>query len=101
MAVGKGGLSGEPLTNETIKMVSEVRNKIGSKPIIIACGGISDEIDVWNCIAAGANLCQAYTAFIYNGPSFAYNINKKLSALMIDKNVESLEKIQGQPIIKR
>ena len=101
LAVGKGGLSGDPLKNDTIRMVSEVRNKIGSKPIIIACGGISDEIDVWNCIAAGANLCQAYTAFIYNGPSFAYNINKKLSALMIDKNVESLEKIQGQSIIKR
>ena len=101
LAIGKGGLSGEPLRNDTINMVSEVRNKIGSKPIIIACGGISDEIDVWNCIAAGANLCQAYTAFIYNGPSFAYNINKKLSTLMIDKNIESIEKIQGQSIIKR
>jgi len=101
LAIGKGGLSGEPLRNDTINMVSEVRNKIGSKPIVIACGGISDEIDVWNCIAAGANLCQAYTAFIYNGPSFAYNINKKLSALMNDRNIESLEKIQGQSIIKR
>ena len=101
LAVGKGGLSGEPLKNDTIRMVSEVRNKIGSKPIIIACGGISDEIDVWNCIAAGANLCQAYTALIYNGPFFAYNINKKLSALMIDKNIESLEKIQGQSMIKK
>ena len=101
LAVGKGGLSGEPLKNDTIRMVSEIRNKIGSKPIIIACGGISDEIDVWNCIAAGANLCQAYTALIYNGPFFAYNINKKLSALMIDKNIESLEKIQGQSMIKK
>jgi dihydroorotate dehydrogenase len=82
-------------------MVSEVRNKIGSKPIIIACGGISDEIDVWNCIAAGANLCQAYTALIFNGPSFAYNINKKLSALMVNKNLESLEKVRGQAMIKK
>ena len=96
MAIGKGGLSGEPLRNDTINMVSEVRNKIGSKPIIIACGGISNEIDVWNCIAAGANLCQAYTAFIYNGPSFAYNINKKLSTLMIDKNIEAIEKNRKQ-----
>ena len=48
-----------------------------------------------------ANLCQAYTALIYNGPSFVFNINKKLSALMIDKNIESLEKIQGQSMIKK
>ena len=99
LAVGKGGLSGKILTENTLRMIAEVRASIGPNPIIVACGGIFDETDVWNCIALGADLCQAYTGFIYNGPLFAHNINKNLSQLLIEKNVKSLSEVKGSSLI--
>lgn len=99
LAGGKGGLSGKVLTNNTLRMIAEVRASIGSKPIIVACGGIFDETDVWNCIALGADLCQAYTGFIYNGPFFAHSINKKLSQLLLEKNIKSINDVKGESLI--
>ena len=99
LAVGKGGLSGKVLTENTLRMVAEVRTSIGPNPIIVACGGIFDEKDVWNCIALGADLCQAYTGFIYKGPLFAHDINKKLSKLLIEKNIKSISDIKGSILI--
>ena len=95
----KGGISGKVLTKNTQRMIAEIRSALGSDPIIIACGGIFDEKDVWNCLALGAGLCQAYTGFIYNGPFFAYTINKKLAKLMKEKNVNSLEEIKGLSLV--
>ena len=99
MAVGKGGISGKVLTENTLRMIAEIRTSLGPDPIIVACGGIFDEKDVWNCLALGADLCQAYTGFIYNGPFFAYSINKKLSKLMKEKNIIKLEQIKGLGLI--
>ena len=99
LAVGKGGLSGKVLTENTLRMIAEVRASIGPNPLIVACGGIFDERDVWNCIALGADLCQAYTGFIYKGPFFAHNINKKLSQLLIEKNVKSINEVKGSSLI--
>ena len=99
LAVGKGGISGKVLTENTLRMIAEIRTSLGPDPIIVACGGIFDEKDVWNCLALGADLCQAYTGFIYNGPFFAYSINKKLSKLMKEKNINKLEQIKGLGLI--
>ena len=99
LAVGKGGISGKVLIKNTQRMIAEIRSALGSDPIIIACGGIFDEKDVWNCLALGADLCQAYTGFIYNGPFFAHLINKNLAKLMKEKNVSSLEEIKGLSLV--
>ena len=97
LAVGKGGISGKVLTENTLRMIAEIRTSLGPDPIIVACGGIFDEKDVW--CSSGADLCQAYTGFIYNGPFFAYSINKKLSKLMKEKNINKLEQIKGLGLI--
>ena len=34
--------------------------------------------DALEKLNAGASLIQVYTGFIYNGPSFIYNINKEI-----------------------
>ena len=73
-----GGLSGEPLTmrsTEIIRLIHEYSNK---KLPIIGVGGIMSTQDAIDKLKAGASLIQLYTGFIYNGPSFARNINKEI-----------------------
>jgi len=79
LAVGRGGLSGKPLFQHTLRIVKDIREHSGEKFIINACGGIFTGEDALDALAAGANTVQIYTGFIYEGPSVVRNINKKLA----------------------
>ena len=76
--VGQGGLSGYPLLDETLEMVSSVRQVIGEKTPIIASGGVSSGQNVIDMISAGANAVQVYTGFVYGGPGFVKRANQEL-----------------------
>jgi dihydroorotate dehydrogenase len=62
----EGGLSGAPLQRKSTAIVRQIANK--TKIPIIGCGGIFDAGSGREKIAAGANLLQIYTGFIYRGP---------------------------------
>jgi dihydroorotate dehydrogenase len=77
-AIGKGGLSGAPLTARAIERVRYIHTKTEGQVPIIGVGGIMTPDDAVNMLAAGASLIQVYTGFIYNGPSFVKKILKRL-----------------------
>ena len=81
LAVGKGGLSGRPLFEHTIRIVKEIREHAGGKLYINACGGISSGEDVLIALDAGANTVQLYTGFIYEGPGLIGRINRDVVRL--------------------
>ena len=62
-----GGLSGPPLREKSTAFISAIRAR-SSLPII-GVGGISDAGSAQEKIAAGAQLLQVYTGFIYRGPA--------------------------------
>ncbi len=65
-AVGKGGLSGAPLLRRSIRTVEHLRSR--TELPIVGVGGISSGADARAMLAAGANLVQLYTGFVYGGP---------------------------------
>ncbi|NIJ44709.1 dihydroorotate dehydrogenase [Wenyingzhuangia heitensis] len=76
--IGNGGLSGLPIKDRstaTIKYLADTSNK--SFPII-GVGGIHSAQDALDKIAAGADLVQVYTGFIYEGPGLVKKINKAI-----------------------
>ncbi len=79
-SIGKGGLSGHPLTQRSLEMVRYIHGKTEGQVPIIGVGGIMSEQDALNMLEAGATLIQVYTGFIYNGPAFAKKILKKIDA---------------------
>lgn len=81
LAVGKGGLSGRPLFEHTIRIVKEIREHAGNNLYINACGGISSGEDVLIALDAGANTVQLYTEFIYEGPGLIGRINRDIVRL--------------------
>lgn len=63
-----GGLSGRPLFPRAVETVRRVRAAVGSEPLLIGVGGVSDGSGVEAMRAAGADLIQVYTEFVYRGP---------------------------------
>jgi dihydroorotate dehydrogenase len=72
-----GGLSGRPLLEKSTAILTRVRRLTGPAYPLIGVGGVFTPADVRTKLAAGADLVQVYTSFIYEGPGLA----KKLSAV--------------------
>jgi len=76
--IGKGGLSGKPLTRRSVEIVRYIHEKTQGSFPIIGVGGIMTPDDALAMLDAGASLIQVYTGFIYNGPAFVRKICKRL-----------------------
>ncbi len=79
MAIGKGGLSGGPLTRRSREMVRYICEKTEGKLPVIGVGGIMSVEDAEAMLEAGASLVQVYSGFIYEGPGFVKRICKRLA----------------------
>ena len=77
-AIGKGGMSGAPITARSLEVVRYIRRQTRGKLPIIAVGGIMSVRDALNMLEAGATLIQLYTGFIYEGPGLAKRINRAI-----------------------
>jgi len=96
--IGSGGLSGSPVADASNHVISKLFDLTGGKLPIIGVGGIFTAEDAFQKIAAGASLIQAYTGFIYSGPSFAKNIVEGLSGILKEKGFASLDEAIGSSI---
>lgn len=81
-AMGAGGLSGAPLRRRALDVLRTVRAVVPADFCVISAGGVETAADVQERLAAGADLVQGYTAFIYRGPLWARQINRALAAAL-------------------
>jgi dihydroorotate dehydrogenase len=63
-----GGISGAPLMDASTSILAKVRKRVGPHYPLIGVGGVFTAEDVRAKFAAGADLVQVYTGFIYEGP---------------------------------
>jgi len=64
-----GGLSGAPLAPASNRVIAQLRAGLGAAFPIIGVGGVMSAADACAKRAAGADLVQIYTGFIYQGPT--------------------------------
>jgi len=76
---GAGGLSGAPLLHRSLEVLRMLRSRMGEEPTLIGVGGIATFGDAVERLAAGADLLQAYTALIYQGPTWPGRMNRALA----------------------
>jgi dihydroorotate dehydrogenase len=63
-----GGLSGSPLQSASNRVIGWLRAALGPRFPIIGVGGVLSADDAVAKVAAGADVVQIYTGFIYRGP---------------------------------
>jgi len=76
-----GGLSGAPLMAKSTEILGKVRVHVGRGYPLIGVGGIFTADDVRAKMAAGADLVQLYTGFIYEGPRLPSRLARELASL--------------------
>jgi dihydroorotate dehydrogenase len=67
-----GGLSGRPLREKSSEFIRAIRGQ--SQLPIIASGGVCDAASAREKLAAGAQLIQVYTGYVYRGPGLLREI---------------------------
>ena len=78
-AMGAGGLSGAPLKDRSLQVLSRLRAGLPDSVALISVGGVTTGADVQQRLDLGADLVQGYTAFLYEGPFWAARINRDLA----------------------
>ncbi len=77
-AIGNGGLSGKPIRDKSTNVIKYLADNSNKAFPIIGVGGVHSAEDALEKIAAGADLVQIYTGFIYEGPALVKKINKAI-----------------------
>ena len=74
-----GGLSGAPVFEASNRVIAQLRAALGSAFPIIGVGGVMSAADALAKRAAGADLVQIYTGFIYKGPDLVSQAARALA----------------------
>lgn len=100
-AIGAGGLSGRPLTNLSTEVVRRIFEFSDGKLPVVGVGGIFDGNDAFEKIEAGASLVQAYTGFVYGGPTFAADVCSGLAKRIRDSGLRTIHDAVGSGLSTR
>lgn len=93
-----GGLSGKPVRRKANEVIKKIYRCSDGKMPVIGVGGVFDASDAFEKIAAGACLVQAYTGFVYQGISFARDVNFGLQKILKEKGFADLDAAVGSQI---
>ena len=74
-----GGLSGAPVFEASNRVIAQLRAALGPGFPIIGVGGVMSAADARAKMAAGADLVQIYTGFIYKGPELVTQAARALA----------------------
>ncbi len=96
--IGAGGLSGRPLRQRATEVIETTYRLSNGRLPIIGVGGIFTGDDAFEKIAAGASLVQAYTGFIYGGPTFAKDVNIRLARILAERGFSSVDEAVGSGV---
>ncbi len=94
-----GGLSGKPLEQRSTEVISSIYKYSKGKLPIVGVGGIFTAEDAFEKIVAGASLIQAYTGFVYGGPTFASDITSGLKTILKERGFKNLDDAVGSKAV--
>ena len=76
----EGGLSGQPLAPKAKSLLHDSITHLGDRKkdqLIISTGGVMTPEDAFERLRSGANLVQAYSALVFEGPTFFRQVAAK------------------------
>lgn len=95
-AAETGGLSGRPLAQLAVQMLTRIVPLVRSRMAVISCGGIESGFDVFERLRAGADMVQVYTALIYHGPHLVQRLKKELLSELYREGFDSIEDLKAR-----
>ena len=93
-----GGLSGKPLFIKSTIMLRKMYELTNGQIPLIGVGGISNGIECYEKIKAGASLVQLYTSFIYKGPHLINEMKKELVDCLKTDGYKNIKEAVGAKV---
>jgi len=90
-----GGLSGSPLKDQSTQMIRHAYKITKGTFPIVGVGGVMNALDAIEKIRAGASLIQAYSGFVFEGPSLTKNVVYGLHTYMREHNIQHFKDLIG------
>ena len=91
-----GGLSGAPLFAPSTALLRAMRQRVGTRLVLVGAGGIASGADVYAKIRAGASLVQLYTALAYEGPAIVARLKRELLDCLVRDGVARVQDAVGR-----
>jgi dihydroorotate dehydrogenase len=89
-----GGLSGRPLGERALEVLSYLHRQLQGQLPLVSVGGITTSDDVIGRFQAGASLVQLYTALVYEGPGLMRRMSGELLAWLEREGLPTLKELQ-------
>ena len=96
-ATETGGLSGKPLFNLATQKLAQVRQRVGSLPII-GVGGIHSPESAVAKFEAGADAIQLYSALVFGGLDLLDRLKRGLAAAVRSRGLTSVSQLTGRTV---
>ena len=90
-----GGLSGRPLFERNLELISYAYKQTNGQFLIIGTGGIFNTNDVITMMRHGASLVQLYSALVFEGPGLTKKLNKNLAKYLKTEGYAHISDIIG------
>jgi dihydroorotate dehydrogenase len=90
-----GGMSGQPVAQRSTAMIHRIYQLTNGEWPIVGVGGISNAEDAWEKIGAGACLLQAYSGFVFEGPSLTKTVVNGLNKKLKQSSFSTLDEAIG------
>lgn len=94
-ATETGGLSGRPLFNLSTRRLAQMRQRVGTLPII-GVGGIHSPESAVAKFEAGADAIQLYSALVFGGLDLLDRIKRGLAAAVRAQGLRSVTELTGR-----
>ena len=91
-----GGLSGKPIFVDSTIILKKMYSLTNGQIPLMGVGGVSNGLECYEKIKAGASLVQLYTALIYQGPSIVNKIIKELNGLILNDRFKNISEAVGK-----
>ena len=89
--IGAGGVSGRPLKALALELIRRVCRLKDPQQTVVGVGGVLNGQDVLDFLSAGATVVQAYTGFVYRGPTFCKQVCRELDDRLSKQALDSTQ----------
>ncbi len=93
-----GGLSGKPLFLQSTLLLKKMYTLTNGQIPLIGVGGVSDALECYEKIKAGASLVQIYSALVFEGPQIINKILMDLVILLKTDGYKNIKEAIGKDI---
>lgn len=90
-----GNFSGIPCRARSNELISLAYKTVGSKLVIVGCGGVFGAHDAYEKIKLGSSLVMLITGMIYKGPQLIGQINRDLVKLLKEDGYKNISEAVG------